>query len=84
MARAQQMVVVAADTITLLSYVSSIIKSCLGVITFFFFSLCFCLGPASLATTERSGKLTEFMSNLAWDFAIKEGFRVFKEMPQNQ
>nr|KAF6463665.1 acyl-CoA dehydrogenase family member 10 [Rousettus aegyptiacus] len=41
-------------------------------------------GPASLATTERSGKLTEFMSNLAWDFAIKEGFRVFKEMPQNQ
>lgn len=83
MARAQQMVVVAADTITLLSYVSSIIKSCLGVITFFF-SLCFCLGPASLATTERSGKLTEFMSNLAWDFAIKEGFRVFKEMPQNQ
>nr|XP_036870444.1 acyl-CoA dehydrogenase family member 10 isoform X2 [Manis javanica] len=38
-------------------------------------------GQASSATAEQSGKLTEFMSNLAWDFAVKEGFRVFKEMP---
>ncbi|XP_019589433.2 acyl-CoA dehydrogenase family member 10 isoform X2 [Rhinolophus sinicus] len=38
-------------------------------------------GQASLATTEQNGKLTEFMSNLAWDFAVKEGFRIFKEMP---
>ncbi|KAJ8779333.1 hypothetical protein J1605_012795 [Eschrichtius robustus] len=38
-------------------------------------------GRASSATAEQTGKLTEFMSNLAWDFAVKEGFRVFKEMP---
>ncbi|XP_077604208.1 acyl-CoA dehydrogenase family member 10 [Crocuta crocuta] len=38
-------------------------------------------GQASFVATEPNGKLTEFMSNLAWDFAIKEGFRVFKEMP---
>ncbi|XP_058547663.1 acyl-CoA dehydrogenase family member 10 isoform X1 [Neofelis nebulosa] len=38
-------------------------------------------GQASFVDTEQSGKLPEFMSNLAWDFAIKEGFRVFKEMP---
>ncbi|XP_029778300.1 acyl-CoA dehydrogenase family member 10 isoform X1 [Suricata suricatta] len=38
-------------------------------------------GQASFVATEPSGKLTEFISNLAWDFAIKEGFRVFKEMP---
>ncbi|XP_048198876.1 acyl-CoA dehydrogenase family member 10 isoform X2 [Perognathus longimembris pacificus] len=38
-------------------------------------------GQASSATAEQSGKLTEFMSNLAWDFATKEGFRIFKEMP---
>ncbi|KAM9746666.1 acyl-CoA dehydrogenase family member 10 isoform 3-T3 [Dama dama] len=38
-------------------------------------------GQASSATAKQTGKLTEFMSNLAWDFAIKEGFRVFKEMP---
>ena len=49
-----------------------------GVLTAF---LCLCLGQASSATAEQSGKLTEFMSNLAWDFAVKEGFRVFKEMP---
>ena len=66
---AQQMVV-AADSI--------LIKGCLGVITVF---LCFCVGQASFVDTEQSGKLPEFMSNLAWDFAIKEGFRVFKEMP---
>uniref|UniRef100_A0A8C9B1L6 Acyl-CoA dehydrogenase family member 10 n=1 Tax=Prolemur simus TaxID=1328070 RepID=A0A8C9B1L6_PROSS len=38
-------------------------------------------GQASSATAKQTGKLTEFMFNLAWDFAIKEGFRVFKEMP---
>ncbi|XDB59207.1 hypothetical protein AB1E18_012607 [Capra hircus] len=38
-------------------------------------------GQASSATAKQTGKLTEFMSNLAWDFAIKEGFQVFKEMP---
>ncbi|KAM5238514.1 acyl-CoA dehydrogenase family member 10 [Ctenodactylus gundi] len=38
-------------------------------------------GQASSETAERSGKLAEFTSNLAWDFATKEGFRVFKEMP---
>ncbi|XP_012518923.1 PREDICTED: acyl-CoA dehydrogenase family member 10 isoform X2 [Propithecus coquereli] len=38
-------------------------------------------GQASSATAEQTGKLTEFMFNLAWDFAVKEGFRVFKEMP---
>ncbi|XP_033692793.1 acyl-CoA dehydrogenase family member 10 isoform X3 [Tursiops truncatus] len=38
-------------------------------------------GHASSATGEQTGKLTEFTSNLAWDFAVKEGFRVFKEMP---
>ncbi|XP_008570930.1 PREDICTED: acyl-CoA dehydrogenase family member 10 [Galeopterus variegatus] len=38
-------------------------------------------GQASSATAEQSGNLTELMSNLAWDFAVKEGFRVFKKMP---
>ncbi|XP_026980552.1 acyl-CoA dehydrogenase family member 10 isoform X3 [Sagmatias obliquidens] len=38
-------------------------------------------GHASSATGEQTGRLTEFTSNLAWDFAVKEGFRVFKEMP---
>ncbi|XP_012878547.1 PREDICTED: acyl-CoA dehydrogenase family member 10 [Dipodomys ordii] len=38
-------------------------------------------GQASSATAGQSGKLAEFMSNLAWDFATKEGFRIFKEMP---
>ncbi|XP_076778824.1 acyl-CoA dehydrogenase family member 10 isoform X2 [Arvicanthis niloticus] len=41
-------------------------------------------GQASSATAEQSGKLTESMAELAWDFAIKEGFRVFKEMPATQ
>lgn len=53
-------------------------KGQLGVITTF---LPFCLGQASSATAEQSGKLVEFIANLAWDFAVKEGFRVFKEMP---
>lgn len=38
-------------------------------------------GQASSATAQQSGKLTESMAELAWDFATKEGFRVFKEMP---
>ncbi|XP_054952153.1 acyl-CoA dehydrogenase family member 10 isoform X3 [Pan paniscus] len=38
-------------------------------------------GQASSTYAEQTGKLTEFVSNLAWDFAVKEGFRVFKEMP---
>ncbi|XP_014320087.1 acyl-CoA dehydrogenase family member 10 isoform X3 [Myotis lucifugus] len=38
-------------------------------------------GQASSATAEQSGKMTEFMSDLAWEFAVKEGFRIFKEMP---
>ncbi|XP_067395613.1 acyl-CoA dehydrogenase family member 10 isoform X1 [Emydura macquarii macquarii] len=38
-------------------------------------------GQASSATAERGGKQAEFMANLAWDFATKEGFRVFKEFP---
>lgn len=42
--------------------------------------LCFCLGQASSVTVKQTGKLTEFMCNLAWDFPIKEGFQVFKEM----
>ena len=29
---------------------------------------------------KQTGKLTEFMCNLAWDFPVKEGFQVFKEM----
>ncbi|XP_059976955.1 acyl-CoA dehydrogenase family member 10 isoform X1 [Lagenorhynchus albirostris] len=41
-------------------------------------------GHASSATGEQTGKLTEFTSNLAWDFAVKEGFRVFKEMPASK
>uniref|UniRef100_A0A8C0P598 Acyl-CoA dehydrogenase family member 10 n=1 Tax=Canis lupus familiaris TaxID=9615 RepID=A0A8C0P598_CANLF len=36
---------------------------------------------ASSAATKQNEKLIEYMSNLAWDFAVKEGFRVFKEMP---
>lgn len=75
MASAQQMVV-AAKIITTFSWVSSSIKGDLGVITVFL-----CLGQASSATAEQSGKMTEFMSNLAWEFAVKEGFRIFKEMP---
>ena len=42
--------------------------------------LCLCLGQASSPTMKQTGKLTEFMCNLAWDFPVKEGFQVFKEM----
>nr|XP_048676886.1 acyl-CoA dehydrogenase family member 10 isoform X3 [Caretta caretta] len=38
-------------------------------------------GQASSAAAESGGKQAELMANLAWDFATKEGFRVFKECP---
>ncbi|XP_075754847.1 acyl-CoA dehydrogenase family member 10 isoform X1 [Pelodiscus sinensis] len=38
-------------------------------------------GQASSATAESGGKQAERMANLAWNFATKEGFRVFKEFP---
>ncbi|XP_068937520.1 acyl-CoA dehydrogenase family member 10 isoform X2 [Petaurus breviceps papuanus] len=41
-------------------------------------------GQSSSAMAEQSGKLVEFTSNLAWDFAIKEGFRIFKGMPNTR
>ncbi|KAJ8263490.1 hypothetical protein COCON_G00159470 [Conger conger] len=38
-------------------------------------------GQASSASAESAGQLAEQMADLAWDFATKEGFRVFKAMP---
>ncbi|KAM5311689.1 acyl-CoA dehydrogenase family member 10 isoform 1-T3 [Glossophaga mutica] len=38
-------------------------------------------GQASSAAAEHTGKLTEFLSDLAWEFAVKEGFRVFNQTP---
>ncbi|XP_077164824.1 acyl-CoA dehydrogenase family member 10 isoform X2 [Paroedura picta] len=38
-------------------------------------------GQASSATAERSGRQAELMAELSWDFATKEGFRVFKGLP---
>nr|XP_020658326.1 acyl-CoA dehydrogenase family member 10 isoform X1 [Pogona vitticeps]XP_020658327.1 acyl-CoA dehydrogenase family member 10 isoform X1 [Pogona vitticeps]XP_020658328.1 acyl-CoA dehydrogenase family member 10 isoform X2 [Pogona vitticeps] len=38
-------------------------------------------GQASSDTARSGGKQAEFMANLAWDFATKEGFRVFKDSP---
>ncbi|XP_036382649.1 acyl-CoA dehydrogenase family member 10-like isoform X1 [Megalops cyprinoides] len=38
-------------------------------------------GQASSARAESAGRLAEQMANLAWDFATKEGFRIFNEMP---
>ncbi|XP_075034562.1 acyl-CoA dehydrogenase family member 10 isoform X2 [Mixophyes fleayi] len=35
-------------------------------------------GQASSANAEVGGKLAEVLADLAWDFATKEGFRVFK------
>ncbi|XP_054852904.1 acyl-CoA dehydrogenase family member 10 [Eublepharis macularius] len=35
-------------------------------------------GQASSATAESSGRQAELMANLGWDFATKEGFRIFK------
>lgn len=36
------------------------------------------VGQASSANAEASGKLAVLMADIAWDFATKEGFRVFK------
>uniref|UniRef100_A0A8D0GYM8 Acyl-CoA dehydrogenase family member 10 n=1 Tax=Sphenodon punctatus TaxID=8508 RepID=A0A8D0GYM8_SPHPU len=41
-------------------------------------------GQAISASAGSSGKQAEFMANLAWDFATKEGFRVFKELPASK
>ncbi|KAG8146008.1 hypothetical protein E2320_012432, partial [Naja naja] len=41
------------------------------------------MGQASSATAESTGKLAEFMADLAWDFATKEGFRVFRGLPSS-
>uniref|UniRef100_A0A670IS18 Acyl-CoA dehydrogenase family member 11 n=1 Tax=Podarcis muralis TaxID=64176 RepID=A0A670IS18_PODMU len=38
-------------------------------------------GQASSATAGSSGKQAEFIADLAWDFATKEGFRIFKGLP---
>ncbi|KAG9333381.1 hypothetical protein JZ751_012741 [Albula glossodonta] len=38
-------------------------------------------GQASSSSAERAGKLAEQMAELAWDFATKEGFRIFNAMP---
>lgn len=35
-------------------------------------------GQASSSMAESIGKQAEFMASLAWDFATREGFRVFK------
>ncbi|XP_063820462.1 acyl-CoA dehydrogenase family member 10 isoform X2 [Pseudophryne corroboree] len=35
-------------------------------------------GQASSANAEAGGKVAELMADIAWDFATKEGFRVFK------
>ncbi|KAM9331148.1 acyl-CoA dehydrogenase family member 10 [Gastrophryne carolinensis] len=35
-------------------------------------------GQASSANADAGGKLAEFMADIAWDFATKEGFRLFK------
>lgn len=51
-------------------------KGYLGVITVFL-----CLGQASSAAAEHTGKLTELLSDLSWEFAVKEGFRVFNKTP---
>ncbi|XP_063171514.1 acyl-CoA dehydrogenase family member 10 [Candoia aspera] len=44
----------------------------------------FLTGQASSATAESTGKLAEFMADLAWDFATKEGFRIFRELPSSR
>ncbi|XP_036133214.1 acyl-CoA dehydrogenase family member 10 [Molossus molossus] len=41
-------------------------------------------GQASSATAEQSRKLSGFLSDLAWEFAVKEGFRIFKETPDTK
>ena len=71
--------VAAANRITVSSCVNIIIKGYLGVITVFL-----CLGQASSAAAEHSGELTELLSDLAWEFTVKEGFRVFNKMPASK
>ncbi|KAM6423102.1 acyl-CoA dehydrogenase family member 10 isoform 1-T1 [Liasis olivaceus] len=44
----------------------------------------FLADQASSATAESTGKLAEFMADLAWDFATKEGFRIFRELPSSR
>ncbi|ETE71599.1 Acyl-CoA dehydrogenase family member 11 [Ophiophagus hannah] len=43
----------------------------------------FLAGQACSATAKSTGKLAEFMADLAWDFATKEGFRIFRELPSS-
>ncbi|XP_015221642.2 acyl-CoA dehydrogenase family member 10 isoform X1 [Lepisosteus oculatus] len=38
-------------------------------------------GQASSADAASTGELAEQMAELAWDFAVKEGFRIFKSVP---
>ncbi|XP_053557692.1 acyl-CoA dehydrogenase family member 10 isoform X2 [Bombina bombina] len=38
-------------------------------------------GQASSANAEAGGKLAEYFAEIAWDFATKEGFRVFNSLP---
>ncbi|XP_069475615.1 acyl-CoA dehydrogenase family member 10 isoform X2 [Ambystoma mexicanum] len=38
-------------------------------------------GQSSSANAELSGKQAEFTANLGWDFATKEGFRIFNALP---
>ncbi|XP_053328863.1 acyl-CoA dehydrogenase family member 10 isoform X2 [Spea bombifrons] len=38
-------------------------------------------GQASSASAEAGGKLAKSMASIAWDFATKEGFRLFKSLP---
>ncbi|XP_067862100.1 acyl-CoA dehydrogenase family member 10-like isoform X2 [Heptranchias perlo] len=40
-----------------------------------------CQGQASSAKAETVGKLAEKMADLAWVFAVREGFRIFKSIP---
>ncbi|XP_029139869.1 acyl-CoA dehydrogenase family member 10 [Protobothrops mucrosquamatus] len=44
----------------------------------------FLSGQASSAAAENFEKLPEFMADLAWDFATKEGFRIFRGLPTSR
>nr|XP_033809923.1 acyl-CoA dehydrogenase family member 10 isoform X2 [Geotrypetes seraphini] len=41
-------------------------------------------GQASSASAKSAGKQAEFMANLAWEFATKEGFRLFQAIPSTK
>ncbi|XP_029427537.1 acyl-CoA dehydrogenase family member 10 isoform X2 [Rhinatrema bivittatum] len=41
-------------------------------------------GQASSAKAELGGKQAEYMASLAWDFATKEGFRIFNALPSTK